>query len=411
MIISKNVKDKYDTIVIGAGPAGSMAAYLLAKNGYDVLLLEREKIPRHKPCAGGLTVFSLETLKRNGLYSEKFIVHRTSKGCAVFPLFKGEVCFPMHVAMTNREIFDTYLARKAEDKGTDLQDREPVQKIEYIKHENKIMVKTTKQTYISRAAILACGQPCKLATSIGINPIYGKAAAFEFDAPMPDGLDIDTIYMYMALKKGFSGYLWVFPKGDYANIGFGTWIETVSELKREQKGDIRKWVRNILDNLGVRIEFQYIAKMKGHLIPLYWGSRPEDAVTNNIIAIGDTVGLVNFAGEGISHALRSAEAAATTISIGLEQDMLDKEFLKRKYSEFAQRLYQELSVTPKLEKTFRIAPKTIYNILKENEEARKIFGTMLEHSVYMDEAARDFEKQVGLFDKLKVLLEASGFFK
>ncbi len=45
----------YQVIIIGAGPAGSMAGYFLAKSGFRVLILEKSSFPRRKVCAGGLT--------------------------------------------------------------------------------------------------------------------------------------------------------------------------------------------------------------------------------------------------------------------------------------------------------------------------------------------------------------------
>ena len=47
--------ERFDAIVIGAGPAGSTAAFRLARAGARVLLLDRERFPRDKPCGGGLT--------------------------------------------------------------------------------------------------------------------------------------------------------------------------------------------------------------------------------------------------------------------------------------------------------------------------------------------------------------------
>src|SRR5438552_1278829 len=44
----------YDCAVVGAGPAGSSAAYHLANRGFSVLLLEKEKLPRYKPCGGAV---------------------------------------------------------------------------------------------------------------------------------------------------------------------------------------------------------------------------------------------------------------------------------------------------------------------------------------------------------------------
>jgi flavin-dependent dehydrogenase len=46
--------EKYDVVIIGAGPAGSTLAYRLAKIGFSVCIFDREKFPRKKVCAGGL---------------------------------------------------------------------------------------------------------------------------------------------------------------------------------------------------------------------------------------------------------------------------------------------------------------------------------------------------------------------
>ncbi len=45
----------YDCIIVGAGPAGGTAAYHLAKQGRSVLVLEKESLPRYKPCGGGVS--------------------------------------------------------------------------------------------------------------------------------------------------------------------------------------------------------------------------------------------------------------------------------------------------------------------------------------------------------------------
>ena len=46
----------YDAVVAGAGPAGSTAARLLAERGTSVLLLDKHRFPRDKPCGGGVTL-------------------------------------------------------------------------------------------------------------------------------------------------------------------------------------------------------------------------------------------------------------------------------------------------------------------------------------------------------------------
>ena len=69
---------KYDTIIVGAGPAGLKCAEVLAKNGKEVIVFERKKIVGDKVCAGGLTVKDLNIGIPEKLYQrkiKKIIVH------------------------------------------------------------------------------------------------------------------------------------------------------------------------------------------------------------------------------------------------------------------------------------------------------------------------------------------------
>jgi flavin-dependent dehydrogenase len=56
-------KNNIDAVVVGAGPAGATAAYLLAINGFKVAVIEKEQFPRFKLCAGLLTRKTIRLLK------------------------------------------------------------------------------------------------------------------------------------------------------------------------------------------------------------------------------------------------------------------------------------------------------------------------------------------------------------
>ena len=61
---------KYDVVVVGAGPAGTTAAKVLAEKGVSVLLLDKHTFPRDKPCGGGLPARVLKRypyIQKNGL--------------------------------------------------------------------------------------------------------------------------------------------------------------------------------------------------------------------------------------------------------------------------------------------------------------------------------------------------------
>src|SRR5436309_7479324 len=56
-----------EVLVVGAGPAGSAAAYHLASSGVDVLLVDRARFPREKVCGDGLTPYGVRALERMGV--------------------------------------------------------------------------------------------------------------------------------------------------------------------------------------------------------------------------------------------------------------------------------------------------------------------------------------------------------
>ena len=58
------IKEKYDAIVVGAGPAGAMCAFKLAKAGKEVLLVERAKMPRNKVCTGMIAIDSIQIIEK-----------------------------------------------------------------------------------------------------------------------------------------------------------------------------------------------------------------------------------------------------------------------------------------------------------------------------------------------------------
>ena len=60
-------EDDADVIIVGAGPAGSTAAYYLAQAGLDVLLIEKSRFPRDKVCGDGLTPRAVKALVAMGV--------------------------------------------------------------------------------------------------------------------------------------------------------------------------------------------------------------------------------------------------------------------------------------------------------------------------------------------------------
>ena len=89
------MKDRYDVIVIGGGPAGSTCAALLARNGHDVLLLERHKFPRFH-IGESITAFGFHAFKDLGVYDELKSMNYVQKKGLEFVMREGnkKVYFP-----------------------------------------------------------------------------------------------------------------------------------------------------------------------------------------------------------------------------------------------------------------------------------------------------------------------------
>lgn len=121
----------YDCIIVGAGPAGGSAAYHLAKRGRSVLVLEKESLPRYKPCGGGVSPQIAEwfdfdfspaiSLKVDTIrYTWKMDDPVTAKLESLEPIW-----------MVRRDVFDHFLIQQAQKQGAELRDNTEVKGIEF----------------------------------------------------------------------------------------------------------------------------------------------------------------------------------------------------------------------------------------------------------------------------------------
>ena len=110
-----------DVVVVGAGPSGAVLAYLLARRGLQVLMLEKDTLPRYKTCGGGVTWKAMQNLPFDA--SPVFEVAArggilTYKGDQ---LMRTELGWP--VAWTvMRANFDHFLVQRAVEAGAQLMD-------------------------------------------------------------------------------------------------------------------------------------------------------------------------------------------------------------------------------------------------------------------------------------------------
>jgi len=128
----------YDIIIIGAGPGGSTAAYLLARNNFKVLLVDKEFFPRYKLCGGLLSLKTLQLIKKiynespEDLIKNKIIDYYTPfyeityKNKRIISRNKGA----FNLFLVDRTIYDNYLLSKAKNLGVEVLEGIKIERID-----------------------------------------------------------------------------------------------------------------------------------------------------------------------------------------------------------------------------------------------------------------------------------------
>jgi geranylgeranyl reductase family protein len=313
---------KYDIIVVGAGPAGTTAGRRCALQGLKTLILEKEKLPRYKPCGGAVSTVAMSLLDFK-LKNE--LIERECYGARVhYEHYEIEVKKPFRLSiLTSRDKFDMYLAEKAIDAGVELKDDESVKSLDV--QDSYVAVKTDKHTYKTFAVIGADGVNSVVATYV--RPKYKPTeVALAIEAPIPaKDKEIDN-YIHDAIDIHFGlvrmGYGWLFPKRGHFSVGIAGLL---SEIKNP-----RKVFENFLKKLGFDIESRPYTRY-AHRIPA--GGYDRETCSDRIILVGDAAGYVDtFYGEGIAYAILSAKIAAETMVTAYEKD----EFSRRELAKYKQ---------------------------------------------------------------------------
>ena len=213
--------ESFDVIVVGAGPAGSTSAYFLAQEGLSVLLLDRARFPRDKPCGGGVTgraaallPFSIEPVVED-------VVDRLEIGLSYSRRFERQSEKPL-IYMTRRVMLDAFLVERAREAGAVFRDGTKVTEVEL--REDDVVVQTKDWTGTCRVVIGADGTNGMTARSLGCDGARVHLVALEADLSY-DTVDRDRYRGRAVLQLGAvpGGYGWIFPKGDHVNVGVGGW--------------------------------------------------------------------------------------------------------------------------------------------------------------------------------------------
>ena len=242
--------------MVGAGPAGSVTAYHLARAGARVILLEKARFPRDKPCGGGLTARALRELP----FAVGTVVEDVAARVTLRARYRGgyerRSREPL-VALTQRLRLDAFLAEHAARTGVEL--RDGVRVADVAESEAGFRLRAGSDPVEARVLVGADGANGLTARALGLaeevvrgvalegNLRYGIAHRYDFAG---------RIVLEFGVVPGGCG--WVFPKGDRVNVGVGGW---------EAEGPrLRDHLRRLCAAHG--LSFDRVEQLRGHRLPM-----------------------------------------------------------------------------------------------------------------------------------------------
>jgi geranylgeranyl reductase family protein len=295
----------HDAVVVGAGPAGALAALHLARRGLRVLVLEKAAAGRDKPCGGGLTVRSWRGLE---VPVDDLVTARVDRAELRYGP-RRSVHIPLSdrgVLMVRRRDLDRRLGEAAEAAGAEVHHREPALALE--PGETAVEVRTAGARYRAAAALLATGAEAPLRSALGLPPPAGTmAVALELEGRASTAPADDRCLVFDYDLPG--GYLWAFPKTGHE----GWWNAGVVSGRPGLGPQLRGHLARFLDEVGLRFECLAPERAPGRRIP-FWGGR-RTLHRGRVALLGDAAGLADpFFGEGIATALASGRLAAQAVA-------------------------------------------------------------------------------------------------
>lgn len=375
-----------DIIVVGAGPAGSLAAYTLAAEGIKVILLEKNQFPRYKVCGGGLThkilseiPFDLSSVIETTIHSFRF----SSSYIHVFTRHSPD---PL-IYCTMRSNLDDFLLKKAAGKGADV--RMGQQVISFVQDDSGVTVTTRTSSFRARLLIGAEGASGIVARTAGLQDTIEMGMAWEAEVEAhPEDLErlSGTVYLDWGTIPG--GYAWVFPKKDHFSIGVGGPASLSKGMMNYYENFVASISRDPADNSGSGIRFLETRSKASWPIPI----RTKRSLfhAGRVLVTGDAAGLGDpLTGEGIYYAVRSGKIAARTCSEYLSGAIKSLE----NYSErINSELMTELLEANRIKHIFNAFPLKIHSFIKDNDLAWRAFGKILRGERWYADVRKGFGK-------------------
>lgn len=324
-----------EVAVVGAGPAGCAFALALARQvpGFaeEMLVLERAKHPREKPCGGGITIIGERVLRQLGLTWDRLGVPSVPVHRLRF-LYEDRVFawdIPYIFRVVRRPVFDAALVRHVREAGIPVWEETPV--LSLTRSGQWWLLETSRGQVRARVVVGADGAKGVVRKALGLGMERRVSRLVEIFMPPRDPLAREVLRSHTAwfdftpIRMGVQGYFWDFPT-----------VEEGRPLVNRGVFDSRVWPDRPRSNLrtvlfeGLRergiSEYSHIL---GH--PERWYDPRGLYSRPGAILIGEAAGIDPLLGEGISFALWYGVTVAPWVAEALERGDLS-------FANYSQRL-------------------------------------------------------------------------
>ena len=295
-----------DAIVVGAGSAGSAAAFHLARLGRKVVVFERDQPGRSKPCGGGMAAsvqrwfpFDLTPVVEQVIREVRFTWTLDDPVRAALP---GEAPF----WIVRRSVLDSFLAEQAAQAGATFRFDSAVEAVQR-QGDRWLVTDQRGELWQARSLLIADGSSSPLASQLGLGPPrprFASTLSVEVECPVQEpGV---AFFDFGLVPQGFC---WVFPRHQGYSIGVGTFIGQ-EELNGEAV------LHRLLPALGLPLDagLRQPARLR-----VWDGHHPLDGP--GVVVAGDAASLCDpFLAEGLRPALMSGSQAAIALDAWLGGD-------------------------------------------------------------------------------------------
>ena len=309
----------YDVAVVGAGPAGSSAAGVVARTGLRTIVIDRRHNVGIPVQCGELVptpsearrLFPQSKLMPRAVHVPKRFVTNTTKLIRLVSPNGSTYEFPFSANIIDRAEFDQDLAHQFQDAGAEFLVGSTVVKRS---NKNKLLIKSEiSETEISSKLVIgADGANSVVARSLGHNFVQPDKDLSPSLQYVMSGADVDTavVEMHFGERIAPGGYAWCIPKGDgIANIGFGM-RRSLAQDSTQLRAYLERFTFQVLSK---SLKNAKILSRVGAIIPM--GGPLRKTWANSVLLIGDAAGHVMASnGGGIPTALCGGAIAGDVAS-------------------------------------------------------------------------------------------------